>query len=186
MRLTSTRQALSSVALGLALLASAYPSAARVTKIMIDETLPSASNSAYEEVAGRAFGELDPNVKQNAIIQDIKLGLDKDGKAHYVASFVIRKPKDMSRASGLMWHEVPNRGNVYATAPEEFAFGDIMLASAWQQRLDNRATHGQCGWQAVFAIAGRERSERETSHWPRDGAHRESLGRRLARTMDTK
>ncbi len=139
------------LAFGLVMLASAYPSAARVTKIVIDETLPSASNPAYEEVAGRAFGELDPALKQNAIIQDLKLGLDKDGKARYVASFVIRKPKDMSKASGLMWHEVPNRGNVYATAPEEFAFGDTMLASAWQG--DNS------GWTAVrstASVAGRQ------------------------------
>jgi Alpha/beta hydrolase domain len=126
------RQALSTLAFGLALLVSAYPSAARVTKIVIDETRPFPGNAAYEEVAGRAFGELDPRLAQNAIIQDIKLGLDKDGKARYVASFLIRKPKDMSKASGMMWHEVPNRGNVYATAPEEFAFGDVMLASAWQ------------------------------------------------------
>ena len=145
MKLLPARQALSSVAFGLALLASVSPSAARVTKIVIDETLPSASNPAYEEIAGRAFGELDPKVKQNAIIQDIKLGLDKDGKARYVASFVIRKPKDMSKASGLMWHEVPNRGNVYATAPQEFAFGDVMLASSWQG--DNS------GWTAVRPTA---------------------------------
>jgi hypothetical protein len=145
------RKALSSVAFGFALLVSAYPSAARVTRIVIDETLPSPSNAAYEEVAGRAFGELDPSSAQNAIIQDIKLGLDKDGKARYVASFLIRKPKDMSKASGMMWHEVPNRGNVYATAPEEFAFGDVMLASAWQG--DNS------GWTAArstASVAGRQ------------------------------
>ena len=58
MKLLSARQAISSAAFGLALLVSAAPSAARVTKIVIDETLPSASNPAYEEVAGRAFGEL--------------------------------------------------------------------------------------------------------------------------------
>jgi hypothetical protein len=49
-----------------------------------------------------------------------------------VASFVIYKPVDMSRASGLMWHDVPNRGRVYAFAPQERALGDVMLASAWQ------------------------------------------------------
>jgi Alpha/beta hydrolase domain len=129
----------------LAILISSTTSHGRVTKIVIDETLPSASNPAYEEVAGRAFGELDPKLPQNAIIQDLKLGLDKDGKARYVASFLIRKPKDMSKASGMMWHDVPNRGNVYATAKEEFAFGDVMLASAWQG--DNS------GWTAVRPTA---------------------------------
>src|SRR4029079_2355755 len=46
--------------------------------------------------------------------------------------FVILKPVDASKASGLMWHDVPNRGRVFAFAPQEQAFGDIMLASAWQ------------------------------------------------------
>lgn len=148
---TFNRKALSKLTFGLAVLAIAYPAAARVTKIVIDDTRTFVDNAAYEEIAGRAFGELDPNLKQNAIIHDIKLGLDKDGKARYVASFLIRKPKDMSKASGMMWHEVPNRGNVYATAPEESVFGDIMLASSWQG--DNS------GWTAVrptASAAGRQ------------------------------
>ena len=108
---------------------------ARVTRIVIDETIPlpaPAGSMQYEQVAGRAFGELDPKLPGNAIIQDIKLGLDADGKARYVSSFVIYKPVDMAKASGLMWHDVPNRGRVYPFAPQERAFGDIMLASAWQ------------------------------------------------------
>ena len=112
---------------------------ARVTSIVIDETIPlpavagSPPNAiAYEQVAGRAFGELDPKLAGNAIIQDIALGLDADGKARYVSSFVIYKPVDMAKASGLMWHDVPNRGRVFPFAPQEQALGDIMLASAWQ------------------------------------------------------
>ena len=108
---------------------------ARVTRIVIDETAsepPSASGTAYEQIAGRAFGELDPKLPGNAIIQDIELAKDADGKVRYVASFVILKPVDASKASGLMWHDVPNRGRVFAFAPQERAFGDIMLASAWQ------------------------------------------------------
>ncbi len=115
------------------------PAQARVTRIVIDETIPMATPAgtapspiAYEQVAGRAFGELDPKLPGNAIIQDIELAKDADGKVRYVASFVIYKPVDMSRASGLMWHDVPNRGRVYSVAPQEFALGDIELASAWQ------------------------------------------------------
>ena len=50
---------------------------ARVTRIVIDEVraVPAATGGAgaiaYEQVAGRAFGELDPKLAQNAIIQDI-------------------------------------------------------------------------------------------------------------------
>ncbi len=120
---------------------------ARVTKIVIDETRPMGAENgappvaqptgmtpgiAYEMIAGRAFGELDPTLAQNAIIQDIELAKDTDGRVHYVASFVIYKPVDLTQASGMLWHDVPNRGRVYPFAPQEQAFGDIMLASAWQ------------------------------------------------------
>ena len=111
---------------------------ARVTRIVIDETLPmpavagAPNGMAYEQMAGRAFGELDPKLPGNAIIQDIELAKDADGKVRYVASFVIYKPVDLKQASGLMWHDVPNRGRVYPFAPQERAFGDIELASAWQ------------------------------------------------------
>ena len=32
----------------------------------------------------------------------------------------------------MLWHDVPNRGRVFAFAPQEQLFGDIMLASGWQ------------------------------------------------------
>lgn len=110
---------------------------ARVTRIVIDETVPMSASAnpaapAYEQVAGRAFGELDPKLPGNAIIQDIELAKDADGKVRYVASFVIYKPVDMAKASGMLWHDVPNRGRVFPFAPQEQAFGDIMLASGWQ------------------------------------------------------
>ncbi|HET7525935.1 MAG TPA: alpha/beta hydrolase domain-containing protein, partial [Burkholderiaceae bacterium] len=112
---------------------------ARVTRIVIDERVaepPPASGAppaiAYEQIAGRAFGELDPRLPGNAIIQDIELAKDAQGKVRYVASFVIVRPIDSSKASGLMWHDVPNRGRVFPFARQERAFGDIMLASGWQ------------------------------------------------------
>ena len=86
----------------------------------------------YEQIAGRAFGELDPTDARNKLIQDIELGRDTDGKVRYVATFVITKPIDMSKASGLMWHDVPNRGRPVLLDSSERAFGDIGLASAWQ------------------------------------------------------
>ena len=120
-------------------LALSSPAQARITRIVIDETIPMAvpvggvtSAIAYEQVAGRAFGELDPKHRSNSIIQDIELAKDADGKVRYVASFVIYKPVDMAKASGLRWHDVPNRGGVFAFAPQEIALGDVMLASAWQ------------------------------------------------------
>src|SRR5215468_4862443 len=93
------------VALGLVMAASTTD--ARVTRIVIDSTSAVANQPGYEQLTGRAFGTLDPNDSHNAIITDINL---VQGTPQYIASFVIRKPKDMNSASGVMWHDVPNRG----------------------------------------------------------------------------
>src|SRR2546429_1219708 len=123
------------------------PADARVTKIVIDDTQPLAMGTgqtiAYEQISGRAFGELNPNDPLNRIIQDIELGKDPDGKVRYVASFVLTKPVDMSQASGLMWHDVPNRGSPLTIVVAERNFGDIGLASAWQG--DNSAISANNG-----------------------------------------
>lgn len=57
---------------------------------------------------------------------------DADGKVRYVATFVITKPVNAKQASGLMWHEVPNRGHKRPNVPDERKNGDIDLTSAWQ------------------------------------------------------
>jgi hypothetical protein len=109
---------------------------AGVTRLVIDEVKPMASapgqRVAYEQVSGRAYGELDPQLPGNALIQDVQLGKDADGKVRYMASFVLTKPVDMAQASGLMWHDVPNRGRPELIAPAERLAGDVGLASAWQ------------------------------------------------------
>lgn len=123
------------MAAAIAVLAWAPPTQARVTKIIIDDTQPLSATGqtiAYQQISGRAFGELDPNDPHNTIIQDIQLGKDPDGKVRYIASFVLTKPVDMSQASGLMWHDVPNRGSPLTIAIAERNFGDVGLASAWQ------------------------------------------------------
>src|SRR5689334_18665153 len=129
--------ALTSAALAAAL-AWTPPAEARVTRIVIDDTQPLRVGTppvvvpGWEQVSGRAFGELDPNDSLNAIIQDIQLGKDPDGKARYLASFVLTKPIDMSQASGMMWHDVPNRGTPLVIGTAERGFNDVGLASAWQ------------------------------------------------------
>jgi alpha/beta hydrolase family protein len=130
----SARRLLRRLGLGLGcallLLVLPNPAYARVTQIVVDDDQPAADG--YHQIAGRAFGELDPSDPLNAIIQDIQLGVDADGKAHYVASFVLTLPQDLSKASGLMWHDVPNRGTPIQIGALERSFGDIGLASAWQ------------------------------------------------------
>ncbi len=124
------------------LLATA-PAQARITKIVIDETVSPAfckggacasygEAGEYEQIAGRAWGELDPADPLIGLIQDIALARDADGKVRYVATFVITRPVDIGKASGLMWHDVPNRGRPVLIDAREREFGDIGLASAWQ------------------------------------------------------
>ncbi len=97
-------------------LAWAPPSDARVTKIIIDRPATPLTQAptepiAYETITGRAFGELDPGDRHNDEITDLR---NANGKVEYWASFFIVKPVDMSKSSGLMWHDVPNRGTTPA------------------------------------------------------------------------
>ena len=63
---------------------------ARVTRIVIDQTVAEPvppGGIAYEQVAGRAFGELDPKLPGNAIIQDIDPApKNANGNVEYTAT----------------------------------------------------------------------------------------------------
>jgi len=116
-----------------AVLAWAPAAHARVTRIIIDKTEPlTGQNIPYERLTGRAFGELDPSDPLNTLITDIDLAPRVNGKVGYVASFFFVKPVDMSRASGLMWHDVPNRGGRITITPDLRNLSDVGLSSGWQ------------------------------------------------------
>jgi hypothetical protein len=102
---------------------------ARVTKIVVDRVQALAGDATYETITGRAFGELDPNDEHNSLITDINL---VDGKAQYVASFFVVKPVDMSKSSGLLWHDVPNRGGRVTISSDLRTQGDVGVSSGWQ------------------------------------------------------
>jgi len=105
---------------------------ARVTRIVVDTVAPIAGQP-YEELTGRAFGELNPRDRANAEITDLdRAQRNARGRVEYVASFRIRKPVDMATASGLMWHDVPNRGGNVGFSADLFAAGDTHLLSGWQ------------------------------------------------------
>jgi Alpha/beta hydrolase domain len=113
-------------------LAFTAPADARVTKIVVDKVAPLANQTAgekpYETITGRAFGVLDPNDPHNGEITDLSLAPSKE----YVASFFIVKPVDMSNSSGLMWHDVPNRGGRVTISSDLRTQGDIGVSSGWQ------------------------------------------------------
>ena len=133
---TSNTFALAGLALAVSL-AWAPGSEARVTRVVIDSTTtlanPAVPGNGYEQLTGRAFGELDPNDPHNALITDLQLApRNADGNVGYVATFRIRKPLDMSTASGVMWHDVPNRGGDVGLPGDSFGAGDVQLLSGWQ------------------------------------------------------
>ena len=124
----------------LMLLACASAAQAEVKRIVIDRKVSPAfdgrsfgSAGQYETLAGRAFGELDPDDPHNRVITDIRLAQkNANGKVEYVATFFLVKPIDMTKSSHLMWHDVPNRGGRITIVEAERILGDIGLSSGWQ------------------------------------------------------
>src|SRR5262245_51203810 len=115
-------------------LAWAPPSDARVTRIVIDRTQALTGQTVpYETITGRAFGELDPHDFQNSEITDLKKApRNANRKVEYIATFHIVKPVNMNDASGLMWHDVPNRGGRITISTDLRNSRDVGLSRAWQ------------------------------------------------------
>jgi hypothetical protein len=110
---------------------------ARVTRMVIEQRESPAYKGQsfgkagqYETVSGRFYGELDPKDPHNAIITDIQLApRNARGMVEYSATFAISKPVDMSHASGVLFYNVPNRGN---GAPTPSADGHVSVVGGWQ------------------------------------------------------
>ena len=95
----------------------------------------------YERISGTIAGEVDPADSKNAIIQDLALApTNANGMVEYSTDFVMLKPKDMSKASGVLRYDAPNRGNILTYVNPSASPGDavylergyVMLYSAWQ------------------------------------------------------
>ena len=127
-----------------ALLFCAFSLDARVTRIVVEHRESPSFNGRsfgkagqYETLSGHFFGELDPKDSRNAIINDLRFApRNARGMVEYSATFSLSKPLDMSKASGILYYLVPNRGNGVAAGYEE---GDVTLVSGWQGDLLPRA-----------------------------------------------
>ena len=121
------------------------PSNAFVQQIVIDQTAtvnfapirlgssvagPPVSNTVYQ---GRIFGQLNTSDAHNAIITDI-FQASATGVAQYVANFQIITPTNPAQRSGLMIHEVPNRGG-NAIGTGALIQGATYVQSGWQGDL---------------------------------------------------
>ena len=127
-------RALAACIVGAAAMGMSPQSDARVTRIVIDRTATLTGQPIpYETLTGRAFGELSLDDPKNEEITDLRLApRNANGMVEYVATFHIVKPVDLSQSSGLMWHDVPNRGGRITITADLRTQGDIGLSSAWQ------------------------------------------------------
>ncbi|RPI57223.1 MAG: hypothetical protein EHM55_02580 [Acidobacteria bacterium] len=113
-----------------AILVLGVGSVAHANVVRLEIVTVEPAGPAHERVSGKAYGELDPADPKNAVITDIDLApRNERGKVEYVATFSLVKPKDMSKASGVLVYTVVNRGNGSA-APN--ADGHVTLVSGWQ------------------------------------------------------
>ena len=66
---------------------------------------------AYEKLAGKLYGEVDPKNKPNKIIVNLdKAPRNRRGRVEYSTDFLILKPIDMARGNGKIFYDAPNRG----------------------------------------------------------------------------
>jgi hypothetical protein len=106
------------------ILVAAPAADARVTKIQItSKESPTFGGyvfegvGPYEKIVGKAFGELDPNDPNNAVIVDIGLApKNANGKVEYAFDFYILKPIDLSKGNHKVMYEPPNRGRTTTRA----------------------------------------------------------------------
>lgn len=119
------------------LLLTGLQAEARVSRIVIDATERPADGG--ERLTGRAFGEVDPDDPANAIITDLRLApRNAAGRVEYVARFTLTRPADMTRASGVLWYDLVNRGAPVvpgAGAARPGDLGHVVLISGWQGDL---------------------------------------------------
>ncbi|HXJ39155.1 MAG TPA: alpha/beta hydrolase domain-containing protein, partial [Bryobacteraceae bacterium] len=118
---------MSSRLLATTLLLCALTAQARVTKLSVEKR---DTAGASETLSGHFSGELDPKDPHNAIITDIQNApRNARGKVEYIGTFSLTKPVDMSKASGVLFYNVPNRGNGAATVDPD---GHVTVVSGWQ------------------------------------------------------
>jgi hypothetical protein len=122
-----------------AMLVASIPGEARITRLVIENT-EAVGQDGYQKISGHVYGELDPKVPLNAIINDLELApRNARGMVEYSATFTIIKPVDMTKASGVLLYFVPNRGSINLTGGGFLADarkrGHVLVASGWQGDL---------------------------------------------------
>ncbi|WP_179505000.1 MULTISPECIES: alpha/beta hydrolase domain-containing protein [unclassified Sphingomonas] len=122
----------SALLLGGALLALASGAQARVTAIHVETRTPAPltpGERPYEIITGTFEGDVSP--QRDAIITDIaQAPRQPNGRVAYSATFAIARP--LKGGSGVLFYDVPNRGNGKVGPDED---GHIRVISGWQGDL---------------------------------------------------
>ena len=91
---------------------------ARVTKVEITQRGPAFGDfewpgvGKYERIVGKAYAEVSPSDRRNAVIVDIEHALpNARGNVEYAFNFYILKPVVLSQGNRRVMYEPPNRGN---------------------------------------------------------------------------
>jgi hypothetical protein len=114
------------------------PARGEVRRLVVEQRQPVPNQAQpYEKLTGRFHGELDPRHPLNAIITDLEWApRNGRGMVEYSATFTILKPADMSRATGVLVYQVPNRGRANIAGDGYYAdfraAGHVLVASGWQ------------------------------------------------------
>ena len=91
------------------------PAQANVVRLEVTAVEPAGPD--HERISGKIHGEVDPADPKNAGITDIDLApRNARGTVEYIATFSLVKPKDMTKASGVLLYTVVNRGGSSADA----------------------------------------------------------------------
>jgi hypothetical protein len=118
-RFYNTRRYAAVVSLALAAAILSGAAQAKVTKIVIARTeSPTFGGTAfgnagpYKKLVGRAYGEVDPADRRNAVITDIALApRNARGMVEYATDIYILMPVDPSKGNHKVFFESNNRGN---------------------------------------------------------------------------
>ena len=124
----------------IAVLALVPAAHARLIRFVVEQRQSPAFNGQnfgaagqFEIISGHFTGELDSRAPHDALITDISLApRNADGRVEYTATFAIAKPIDMTKASGVLFYSVPNRGH---GGPEAWPEGHVSVVSGWQGDL---------------------------------------------------
>ena len=107
------------------------PAHAELIRFEITERLPFADGHSfgevgpYEKIVGRAYFALDPNLRQNEAVVDLKLApRNAAGRVEFWSDVFILAPADPTKGNGALLYDVNNRGNKLALGMFNYSGGN--------------------------------------------------------------